>query len=277
MKKNLANRRSVVYIILGFIATAAIALMIPQKREPLQIIFTNDSHSQIEPLNGKGGYEARAYIIDSLRNINTNTILLDAGDFVQGTPYFNLYGGRAETLGYNLMGYDVMTLGNHEFDNGIDSLANLINMMDYKVVCANLDFGTTPLSNLVQPYTILQRKGWRVGVIGLSVNLDGLVLQSNYEGITYLDPIEEVNRYAKLLRNEKQCNLVIVLSHLGFNNDNDIADETLVGKIDNVDMILGGHTHSVTGVHMMPDANGDTIPVMQENKSGMKLYRMIVE
>ena len=161
-----------------------------QERTPLQIIFTNDSHSQIEPIKDRGGYEARAAVIDSLRKENPNTILLDGGDMFQGSPYFNFYNGRVEVEAYNLMGYDVATLGNHEFDLGIDTLAARIKEMNYKIVCSNYDVQGTPLEGLILPYTIIQKEGWKIGIFGLCVNPSGLISPLNIPGVTYEDPIK---------------------------------------------------------------------------------------
>ncbi len=249
------------------------------ERKPLQIVVTNDSHSQVEADKGLGGFEARISLLDSLRRENPNTILLDAGDMFQGTPYFNLYGGRLEVEAYNMMGYNAMTLGNHEFDNGMDSLVKRVSEMNYPVVCANYDFGTTPLADLVKPYTIIEQCGWRVGVIGLGVNPKGLILQTNVAGIEYIDPIEAVNRYAGMLKNEEGCNLVIVLSHLGVfdANGSNITDDQLAERTRGVDLIFGGHTHSRFGEFGFANLDGDSVMVVQERKAGKQVYVMTVE
>ncbi len=251
-----------------------------KERQPLQIIFTNDSHSQVEPLKGVGGFEARAAIIDSLRILNSNTILLDAGDMWQGTPYFNMFKGRLEVEAYNLMGYNAVTLGNHEFDYGIDTLAARIREMQFPVVCANYDFTETPLSKLVKPYIVLEQNNWRIGIIGICVNPEGLILQSNIEGISYKDPIEVVNHYAPILRNEVGCDFIIVLSHLGVHDDtifNNVSDSMLIAGVKDIDLVLGGHTHQYKGVFNFVDADGDTIPAIQEYKAGQKIYSITIQ
>ncbi len=250
------------------------------ERQPLQIVFTNDSHSQVEPLKGKGGFEARAAIIDSLRAVNENLILLDAGDMWQGTPYFNMFKGRLEVEAYNLMGYNAVTLGNHEFDYGIDTLAARIREMKFPVVCANYDFGRTELASLVKPYTVINQNGWKVGVIGVCVNPEGLILQSNIEGITYKDPIECVSRYVELLRSELGCDYIIVLSHLGLHDDtifNNVSDSVLITNVGGIDLVLGGHTHQYNGVFEFVDAEGDIVPAIQEYKSGQKIYSITID
>lgn len=251
-----------------------------KERKPLQIIFTNDSHSQVEPLKGKGGFEGRAVIIDSLRALNENTILLDAGDMWQGTPYFNIFRGKLEVEAYNLMGYNAVTLGNHEFDCGIDTLAARIREMNFSVICANYDFGKTQLASLVKPYIVIEQNGWKVGVIGVGVNPEGLILQSNIEGITYQDPIDKVNYYAKMLREDLKCDYIIVLSHLGLFDDtifDNVADSVLIANVGGVDLVLGGHTHQYNGVYEFVDLEGDTVPVIQEYKAGQKIYSVTVQ
>jgi 5'-nucleotidase len=250
------------------------------ERQPLQIIFTNDSHSQVEPLLGMGGFEARAAIIDSLRAENENTILLDAGDMWQGTPYFNMFKGRLEVEAYNLIGYNAVTVGNHEFDYGIDTLVARIEEMNFPVICANYDFGETALASLVKPYIVIEQNNWRVGIIGVSVNPEGLVLQSNIDGVRYNDPIEVVNSYAKLLKGELDCDFVIVLSHLGLHDDtifNNVSDSTLIAGVSDVDLVLGGHTHQYKGVFNFVDLDGDTIPSIQEYKAGQKIYSITIQ
>lgn len=252
-----------------------------QERTPLQIIFTNDSHSQVEPLKGRGGFEARAAVIDSLRNDNPNTILLDAGDMFQGSPYFNFYNGRVEVEAYNLMRYDAATLGNHEFDLGIDTLAARIKEMNYKIVCCNYDVQGTALEGLISPYTIIEKDGWRIGILGLSVNPSGLISPNNIKGVTYNNPIEAAEKYADILRKKEKCNLIIALSHLGlFSTDSpdSICDKTLIetGKAD-IDIILGGHTHSEHGVYKFANLKGDSILVAQEVKSGLNIYSITVK
>ena len=248
-----------------------------QERQPLQIIVTNDSHSQVEPLHGQGGFEARKWLIDSLRRENPNTLLLDAGDIFQGTPYFIEYKGRVEVQAYNLMGYDAMTLGNHEFDNGADTLAVRIREMDFPVVCANYDVKGTRLEGLVKPYTVIERGGWRVGVFGLGVNPESLIMEDCLGGIRYTDPIEAARRCVKELREKEGCDAVILLSHLGYEDSSsldNVADVDVAAATEGIDVILGGHTHPVKGVFMHANAAGDSVPVIQEGKSGLKVYHM---
>ena len=264
------------YVIVALMAAVFMAGCC-QERKPLQIIVTNDSHSQVMPLHGKGGFEARMWLINSLREENPNTLLVDAGDIFQGTPYFNEFKGRVEVEAYNLMGYDAMTLGNHEFDNGLDTLAARIGEMDFPVVCANYDVTGTPLEGLVKPYTVIERGGWRVGVFGLGVNPEGLILQNCFRDIKYIDPIEAARKCVRTLREKERCDAVILLSHLGYEDENEtgnVADVDVVAATEGIDVILGGHTHQVRGVFMHANAAGDTIPVIQEAKSALDIYSL---
>ena len=257
--------RNKIYALIGLLFVLGACNQI-QHKQPLQIIFTNDSHSQVEAIKGKGGFEARAFIIDSLRAINPNTIVVDAGDMWQGTPYFNMFKGRLEVEAYNLIGYDAATLGNHEFDYGIDTLAARISQMNFPIICCNYDFTNTILANKVKPYVVIEKNGWKVGLIGVCVNPEGLILQSNIEGVKYEDPIERVNHYAKLLRFELNCDYIVVLSHLGLHDDtifNNVSDSVLITNSKDIDIVLGGHTHQYNGIFKFTDLDGDTIPALQ--------------
>ena len=269
--------KKIVYLLAIYLLVACAP---KQERQPLQILFTNDSHSQVEPLKGLGGFEARAAIIDSLRILNPNTILLDAGDMWQGSPYFNMFHGHLEVEAYNLLGYQAATLGNHEFDYGIDTLSARIAEMQFPILCANYDFGSTPLASQIQPYTIIEQNNWRIGIIGVSVNPEGLILQSNIRGITYLDPIEQVNHYAQLLRHKHNCDFIILLSHLGLHDDtvfNNVSDSVLIANTQGIDLLLGAHTHQYKGEFYFTNLNGDTIPAIQEYKAGQKIYSITIK
>lgn len=223
-----------------------------QKR--LVIVHTNDTHSQIEPIEknapkeaDKGGIARREVLMNQLRAEEPNLLFFDVGDFCQGTPYFNKFKGEIEVKSLNLLRYDAVTIGNHEFDNGIEPLAKILKMAKFPVVCANYDFGKTKLSKIIVPYTIIERGGLKVGVIGIGVKLEGLVAIDNYSGITYLDPIETANKWAAYLKSEKSCDIVVVLSHLGYSYPEEggaIGDCQLAAKSRNIDVILGGHSHT---------------------------------
>jgi 5'-nucleotidase len=223
-----------------------------QETKNLVILHNNDTHSRIEPLPANtpnyanmGGVVRQDAYVEEVRKENKNVLLFHSGDFVQGTPYFNLFKGQAEIACMNLMKYDAICLGNHEFDNGLDNLADMIKAAEFPVVTTNLDFTGTPLEGLTQKYVILHRDGLKIGVIGLTVSPAGLVATANYKGMTYLDPIQTANKTAAYLKAEEGCDLVVCLSHLGyFAAEEPVGDITLAKESRNIDLILGGHTHT---------------------------------
>lgn len=220
----------------------------------ITILHTNDVHSYIDPFPAnhpknpnKGGVARRAAVIKMIREENPNVLLVDAGDIFQGTPYFNYYGGELEFKLMNLMEYDVATIGNHDFDNGIDGLMTQLKKADFEMVSANYDLKNTVLDGLVSPYTLKIVDGVKIGIFGLGIALQGLVDVRNSKETKYLDPVEIATDTARLLRQEKKCDLVICLSHLGFKYPDDatkISDILLAQKTENIDLIIGGHTHT---------------------------------
>lgn len=253
------------------------------KATTLTILHTNDTHSQVEPTNPNaeknadmGGYARRMGLIEQERQADPNLLLLDAGDFSQGSPYFNYYRGRVEIEAMNRMKYDAGTFGNHEFDNGLDTLAMVVRLANFPFVCANYDVTGTVLEGLVQPYVILRKGGLKIGVIGVGVNPKDLISADNFGGIRYLDPLPVINEKADLLRNKKHCDLVIVLSHLGTDNTNGVSDQILARDMHNVDIIIGGHTHHVFNGDRILDADEHEIVLSQMGKSGMRLGKIKV-
>lgn len=254
-------------------------------RQEVLLLCTNDTHSQIEPcgsnmkaLAGKGGYVSRMHTIDSLRSRYPEMLLLDAGDFSQGTPYFNRYKGSVEVLSYNLMGYDAVTLGNHEFDNGIDTLAERLKEAQFKVLSANYDVRGTVLEGIVAPAAVFERGGKKIGVVGVGVNPAGLILESNFKGIAYKEPVGAVNFYADSLKHSCGCDLVVVLSHLGSNYDGDeaaICDEVLAEQSTCVDIIVGGHTHKQVQKYCT-NACGKEVLLIQAGKSGALMDKIVI-
>ena len=215
-------------------------------QKKIVILHTNDTHSRIEPLPetdrtgaDKGGVVRRASYIDKVRKENKNVLLLDAGDFLQGTPYFNLFKGEVEVKAMNLMKYDAATLGNHEFDYGLAVLAEVIGNADFPIITSNYDFSGTPLEGLVKPYFIMKKDGVKIGIIGICVQPQGLIASENYKGMKFLDPVKTANEMAALLRTKHKCDMVICLSHLGYQQDLTLAESTR-----NIDLIIGGHSHT---------------------------------
>ncbi|MCB9262944.1 MAG: metallophosphatase [Flavobacteriales bacterium] len=255
MENNL-NRRS--FLLTSVKALTGVALVstpmiaVGKNRASLSVLFTNDWHSRIEPFpmdggkyQGLGGAAKRAAAIAKIRNENKNVLLLDSGDIFQGTPYFNFFGGELEFKLMTEMGYDAATLGNHDFDNGIDGLVKQMPHAKFPFINCNYDFSSTILKNKIAPYKIFKKGGTRIGVLGVGIELKGLVSDKLYGGIVYNDPIVTANQTAKILKEKERCDLIICLSHLGYEYSNDkVSDITLAKQSENIDLILGGHTHT---------------------------------
>jgi 5'-nucleotidase len=220
----------------------------------ITILHTNDVHSHIEAFEmdharypGMGGVARRASLIQSVRQENPNTLLFDAGDIFQGTPYFNYFGGELEFKMMSKLGYDGSTIGNHDFDNGIDGLERQLPNAKFDFIISNYDFSDTVMDGRTDRFKIYEKGGIKVGVFGLGIRLKGLVDQALYKETKYLDPVEITQDMTKVLREEQHCDLVIALSHLGYNyksNPDRISDLTLAKKTEGVDLIIGGHTHT---------------------------------
>ena len=221
----------------------------------ITILHTNDVHSHIEPFSSNhpdypnlGGIARRASLIEQVRQENPNTLLLDAGDIFQGTPYFNYFGGEVEFKMMSKLKYDAATIGNHDFDNGINGLDLQLPHAKFDFLISNYDFKNTILDGKTEPYKIYNKNGIKIGVFGLGVELNGLVDPNNYKEIKYLDPIEMAQEMSDKLKNELHCDLIICLSHLGYyykNNPEKICDLNLAKKTKNIDLIIGGHTHTL--------------------------------
>ena len=216
----------------------------------LTILHTNDTHSHIFPVNngkykGFGGMAQRAQLIKDIRKDNRNVLLLDAGDIFQGTPYFNFFGGEVEYKLMSRMKYDAVTLGNHDFDNGIEGLNKQLKHASFDFINSNYDFNNTVLKNKIKKYRVFVKDNIRIGVFGLGIELEGLVPEKLYDGIVYKNPIRNANYYSALLKDKEKCNLVVCLSHLGLKYDtNKISDIEIAKKTKNIDVIIGGHTHT---------------------------------
>ena len=221
----------------------------------LTILHTNDVHSHIDPFPmddprnpNMGGVARRAALIESIRQENPNVLLLDAGDIFQGTPYFNYYGGELEFKLMSMMKYDLSTIGNHDFDNGIDGLYAQMPNATFEFVSANYDFKNTVMNSFVKPYKVFNKNGIKVGVFGLGIQLEGLVDKKMYKETVYNNPVETAQEMVRILKKEQKCDLVICLSHLGYKynkEDSDkISDLKLAAVTKDIDLIIGGHTHT---------------------------------
>jgi len=220
----------------------------------ITILHTNDVHSHIDAFGAenkeyanKGGVARRASLIETIRNENPNTLVLDAGDIFQGTPYFNYYGGELEFKLMSKLKYDAATIGNHDFDNGIDGLYAQLPHAKFQFITANYDFSNTIMDTHTKPYKIFIKDGIKIGVFGLGIELNGIVNSSLFKETKYLDPIEISQDMSRSLKTDEGCDLVICLSHLGYyykNNPNKISDLILAKSTKDIDLIIGGHTHT---------------------------------
>ncbi len=221
-----------------------------REKTKITILHTNDTHSRINPFkNGKhkgyGGMAQRSAIINDIRKKNEHVLLLDAGDIFQGTPYFNYFKGELEFKLMSEMKYDAATLGNHDFDNGLDGLAKQLPNAKFPFLIANYNFDKTILKNKFQEYKIFNKGGIKIGVFGIGIKLDGLVPKELYGNVIYENPINKSNEIAEYLKKEKKCNLIICLSHLGLKYDEDKDSDVLLAQQSKyIDLIIGGHTHS---------------------------------
>ncbi|HYW71496.1 MAG TPA: metallophosphoesterase [Pyrinomonadaceae bacterium] len=251
----------------------------------ITILHTNDTHSQIDPIDerdkqyaGKGGVARRATLVKRVRKENPNTLMIDAGDVFQGTPYFNFYKGEVEYKAMSLIGYDVVTLGNHDFDNGVAALAAAMKFANFDFVSANYEVRGTPLETRVKPYAVRTFGDVRVGLFGLGVSPDNLITPQNFQGVKYLDPVEMTRRVVRALRDQEKCNLVVGMSHLGYYANprgNEIGDTQVAAQVSGIDFIASGHTHTFMEkpvVQKNPDGK-DTI-VFQVGKSGIYVGRV---
>ncbi len=252
----------------------------------LVILHTNDTHSRMDPFpidggrfEGLGGAARRATLIRRVRDANPHVLLVDSGDIFQGTPYFNFFGGEIEFRAMTAMGYDVATLGNHDFDNGVDGLVEMLPFADFEFVSANYDVSRSALRDDVAPWTVREFGGVKVGVFGLGIAFEGLVLSSLHEGVEYTDPVEAARRTCRHLRREG-CALIVCLSHLGYRyrNEDRPSDDALAREVPEIDLILGGHTHTFMeepDAHPSREGAGFTL-VNQVGWGGMRVGRIDV-
>jgi 5'-nucleotidase len=247
----------------------------------ITILHTNDTHSQIDPLPandrnaGKGGVARRATLVKRVRKENPNTLLIDAGDVLQGTPYFNFYKGEVEYKAMSAIGYDVGTLGNHEFDNGVEALAAALKFANFDLVSANYDVKGTVLEGRVKPYVVKTVGGIRVGLFGLGVSPVALITPANFQGVTYVDPVVAARNVVKKLRDEERCTLIVCMSHLGYFEDGQKGDTLVASQVNGIDFIASGHTHTFMEqpVTQTQPCGAKTL-IFQVGKSGIYVGRV---
>ena len=248
------------------------------------ILHTNDTHSRIESFptdkssrSGSSGYSRRAALVNKIRKAEKNVLLLDAGDFSQGTPYFNYFKGEPEIKLMSAMKYDAVTLGNHEFDNGIDTLAKFLKYAEFPIVVSNVDFSNTALRDLTTPYIIVHKNGIKIGIMGLFVNPDGLIDKKNIVGMQYFDPIAKAKETAYLLKNLHQCDMIICLSHLGnaYIDPKIPSDSLLAASTANIDLIIGGHTHKlIQNDCFVKNIDQKNVRIVQTGSNGVNLGKI---
>ena len=254
------------------------------KPKHITILHTNDTHSQIEPFDishhkfaNKGGVARRASLVQKVRKENPNTLLLDAGDIFQGTPYFNYFGGEIEFKLMSLLKYDAATMGNHDFDNSIDGFHHQLPNANFDFVCANYDFKNTILNTLVKPYKIFFKDGIKIGVFGLGIELHNLVSPELFKETNYLDPIEITKDITRELKENENCDLIICLSHLGYHykNTQKVSDLKLAAATKDIDLIIGGHTHTfLPKPTLVKNLDDETVLVNQVGAYGVNLGRI---
>lgn len=253
------------------------------KAKRLTILHTNDVHSRLEPFpmdgsrnQGLGGVAARATLIEEIRKQEAQVLLLDAGDIFQGTPFFNLYKGEPEIKAMAAMKYDAVTMGNHDFDAGLENFATQLQHANFPVLLCNYDFTNTPMEHKYQPYKIFKKGKLKIGVTGVGIEIAGLVPDSLFGNTKYLNPIEKANEVAAKLKKEQGCDMVICLSHLGYKySNNKVSDIVLAKETENIDLIIGGHTHTfMTAPETYNNKSGSSVLVNQVGWAGIQLGRL---
>ncbi|MFM7016048.1 MAG: bifunctional metallophosphatase/5'-nucleotidase [Bacteroidota bacterium] len=250
----------------------------------ITILHTNDTHSRIDPFpasdpkfGGMGGVARRMQLIHKIRLEEKNVLLLDSGDIFQGTPYFNFYGGELEIKLMSAMKYDASTMGNHDFDAGLEGFAKQLPHASFPFLCSNYDFKNTILAGKTKNYTIIEKGDVRIGIFGVGIELEGLVDEKCFEKTIYNDPLSIANSIAKKLKEEEKCTLVICLSHLGYRYDGSkkISDAVLAEQSENIDLILGGHTHTfLDKPEELKNLKGKKVLVAQTGFGGIRLGRI---
>lgn len=251
----------------------------------LVILHTNDTHSQIEPseksslaTSDMGGYARRMGVIEKIRSEEKNVLLFDAGDYSQGSPYFNFFNGRIEIDALNRMKYDAVTMGNHEFDNGIDTLAAIIQNLRVPLISSNYDVTNSVIRDFVKPWIVIKKAGLKIGVMALNVNPESLILDSNIRDVNYLDPVAKAQEVSDYLKNKEKCDLIICLSHLGSDKDSkSVNDFEIAAKTKFIDVIIGGHSHSMLENIKTKNAEGRDVIIAQMAKSGFYLGRIDIQ
>ena len=251
----------------------------------ITVLHTNDTHSQIDPIvetdkvhPGQGGVARRATLVKKVRQENPNTLLIDAGDVLQGTPYFNFYKGEVEYKAMSMIGYDAGTIGNHEFDNGVPALARALEFANFDIVSTNYDLRGSPLESKVKTHVVKQIGGVRIGLFGLGIRPQGLITDENFAPLKYLDPVRMSRGAVQLLREQEKCQLVLCMSHLGYYatpRGDEFGDTQLAAEVDGIDFIASGHTHTFMDKPVLQKTpNGSNTVIFQVGQSGIYVGRV---
>ncbi len=257
-----------------------------KKDKQLVILHTNDTHSTIQPVNvqlpdtmkaGRAGALRRIAMLQEEREKNPDLLLFDSGDFFQGSAYYTMFKGDVEIGLMNRMGYDAVTIGNHEFDFGLEEMARVFRLATFPIVCANYDFTGTPVEGLVKPYVIIKRNGVRIGVFGLSPKMEGLVSEKNCVGVKYLDPAQVALETATMLKEKMRCDVVICVSHLGWQSNRGEDDLYVIPRSRYIDLVLGGHTHTYfKQLEYEKNMDGKPVPVDQNGKHAIFVGKIVM-
>ena len=272
---------------IGLFVFAMVLSIVAYAQKQIVILHTNDTHSQIVPVpkyenegntSCRGGFIRRVAVVNEERKKEPDLLLFDSGDFSQGSTYYTLFRGDVEVGLMNMMGYDAATLGNHEFDFGIENLARVAKMAKFPLVCANCDFTGTMCEGLIKPYVIIKRKGLKIGVFGLAPKIQGLVMQQNIQGVKDLDPYTTANEIARKLKEDEKCDLVVCLSHLGWDLKPRPADAQLIAATRNIDIVLGGHSHTyMEHLEWVNNVDGKPVPTEQNGRLGAYVGRIVMK
>ena len=283
--KHILKGRWMMVMALSFIIyTLSVGNAAAQKQ--LTILHTNDTHSTILPLSpnledtmkaGRGGFLRRMAMLKEERKKDPDLLYFDSGDFSQGSGYYTMFKGDVEVELMNMMGCDASTIGNHEFDFGLENMARIFKLAKFPIICTNYDFTGTVCEGLVKPYIILKRKGVKIGVFALDPKMEGLVSAKNCVGVKYLEPGKVALETATMLKQQEKCDMVICISHLGWDKPGYEDDEYMIKHSRNIDLVLGGHSHTyLKQLEYVPDLDGKLVPVDQNGKHGIFVGKMIV-
>ena len=258
-----------------------------KKQKQIVILHSNDTHSQIFPFNtqlsdtvkaGRAGFLRRLNLLKEERKKHPDLLYFDSGDFFQGSSYFTMFKGDVEIGLMNQMGIDATTIGNHEFDFGIDNMAQQFRKATFPILCANYDFTGTPMEGLTKPWIVIKRNGLKIGVFALCPKLEGLVSTKNCPGVKYMDPARVALETATMLKEQQKCDMVICISHLGWSSNRGEDDQYMIKGSRNIDLVLGGHTHTyMQELYYENNLDGKPIPVDQNGKSGIFIGKIVVD